>query len=66
MCDYLAVAIRKRGYEIKTTMENLITMILLHVDGAIEDGTDIVRDDPADIMWWVQEQGGLSEFDYEA
>lgn len=66
MYDCLAVAIRKTGYKIKTTMENLITMILLHVDGAIEDGTDIVRDDPADIMWWVQEQGGLSEFDYEA
>lgn len=66
MYDYLAVAIQKSGYKIKTTMENLITMILLFVDEAIENGTDIVRDNPEDIMYWVQEQGGLSEFDWKA
>lgn len=65
MYDYLANKIRKSGYEIKTTMENLITIILLNVDNAVEDGTDIVKDSSEDIMWWVQEQGGLSEFDYE-
>lgn len=63
--DYLANEIRKTGYEIKTTMENLITMILLNVDNSIEDGTDIVKDNPTDIMYWVMEQGGLREFDYE-
>ena len=47
-------------------MENLITIILLAVDNAIEDGTDIIKEDPQDIIWWVKEQGGLSEFDYEA
>lgn len=65
MYDYLANEIRKTGYKIKTTMENLITMILLNVDNAIEDGTDIVKDSSTDIMYWVMEQGGLREFDYE-
>jgi hypothetical protein len=53
-------------YESKTSMDNLITNILLAVDNAIEDGTDIIKEDPQDIIWWVKEQGGLSEFDYEA
>lgn len=66
MFDYMANLIRKEGYEIKTTMENLITMILLHVDGAIEEGTDIIKDDPFDIMCWIKENGGLKEFDYYA
>lgn len=65
MYDYLAVLIRREMYEPKTSMENLITIILLAVDNAIEDGTDIVKEDPQDIIWWVKEQGGLSEFDYE-
>ncbi len=64
--DYVAVAIRETGYEIKTTMENLITIIFLHVDGAIEDGMEIVKDNPFDIMEWVKESGGLQEFDYYA
>ncbi len=65
MYDYLADAIRKNAYEVKTTMSNLITVILLSVDGAIEDGDDIDKDNPDDIMRWVSEQGGLREFDYE-
>ena len=62
----MANEIRKSGYEIKTTMENLITMIFLHVKSAIEDGVDIINDSPFDIMCWVKESGGLQEFDYEA
>ena len=64
--DYMADAIRKSGYEIKTTMENLITMIFLYVDSAIDDGVDIIRDSDFDIMCWVKESGGLQEFDYYA
>ena len=64
--DYMADAIRKSGYEIKTTMENLITMIYLYVDSAIDDGVDIIRDSAFDIMYWVKESGGLQEFDYYA
>lgn len=63
--DYMANEIRKCRYEIKTTMENLITMIFLHVDSAIEDGVDIIKDSPFDIICWVNESGGLQEFDYE-
>lgn len=40
--DYMAYEIRKNGYEPKTTMENLITVIFLHVDSAIEDGVEII------------------------
>lgn len=65
MYDYMADAIRKTEYEIKTTMENLITMIFLHVEGAVEDGTEIDTDNAYDIMEWVKESGGLQEFDYE-
>jgi len=63
--DYMANEIRKSGYEIKTTMENLITMIFLHVKSAIEDGVDIIKDSSFDIMCWVNESGGLQEFDYK-
>lgn len=66
MYDYLANEIKHTGYNIKTTMENLITMILLHMESAIEDGIDIQQDNPKDIMEWVKLQGELSEFDYEA
>lgn len=64
--DYMADMIRKSGYEIKTTMENLITMIFLHVDSAIDDGVYIIRDSAFDIMRLVKESGGLQEFDYYA
>lgn len=38
-CDYdrMAVFIREQGYEPKTTMENLITMIFAHYEGALWD-----------------------------
>ncbi len=64
--DYMANEIRKCGYEIKTTMENLITMIFLHVESVIESGVDIIQDSPFDIMCWIKESGGLQEFDYES
>jgi hypothetical protein len=36
--DYMAAWIREQGYEPKTDMENLITMILLYYESEIEDG----------------------------
>lgn len=36
--DYMAAWIREQGYEPKTDMENLITMILLYYECEIEDG----------------------------
>lgn len=62
--DWMAVAIRKDEYEPVTDMKNLITMIFLHAESAVEDGTDIVMDSIDDIVWWVRENGGYKEFDY--
>ena len=46
MYDHLANAIRKSNYDVKTTMENLITAILLNTEGAAEDGEKILTDNP--------------------
>ena len=64
MYDYMADAIRKSGYDVKTTMENLITMIFAHAECDIEEGTEIDMESSYDIMEWVNECGGLREFDY--
>lgn len=63
--DFMANAIIKSGYKVKTSLENIITIIFLQVENAIENGCDIVDDSPEDIMLWVKENGGLQEFDYE-
>lgn len=65
MYDYIANAIRNENYSVKTTMENLVTMILLHAECNIECGEKIDMEDPDDIMRWVNKSGGLREFDYE-
>ena len=70
--DYMAIWIREQGYEPKTDMENLITMILLHYECEIEeeesnydiengnfDGTYIEA-----AQAFVMDSGGLVEFDY--
>lgn len=64
MYDFLANEIRKSKYQVKTTMEHLITIILLSVDSAIENEEKLDKNNPDDIMRWVDEQGGLKEFDY--
>ena len=74
--DYMANWIRSIGYEPKTSMENLITMVLLHYDGCLDDEdkdfyTDITVSENehnvsiADVSCFVEENGGLEEFDYE-
>ena len=58
LCDYdrMAIWIRSEGYEPRTSMENLISMIFAHyneefsIEGCIE---------------FVELSGGLQEFDYE-
>ena len=70
-CDYdhMAVWIRKSGYEVKTNMENLITIIFLHYEGELYDGeweegeTDKVFTIEG-CKRFVEESGGLAEFDY--
>lgn len=75
--DYMAAWIKNIGYQPKTSMENLINMILIHYDYdefheernyyAIEDN----REYPhclmvfiPDVATYVDDNGGLEEFDY--
>ena len=63
-CDYdhMAVWIRKNGYEIKTNMENLITIIFLHFDGELEETNAEFTIEGC--KRFVEESGGLAVFDY--
>ena len=45
-------------------MENLLDMIFLHADSDVENGVEIDMENSYDIMEWVNECGGLKEFDY--
>ena len=69
--DYMAAWIREQGYEPKTNMENLITMILLHYECEIEDGKSDYDTENGNfdgtyieaVQTYVQDNG-LVEFDY--
>ena len=69
--DYMAAWIREQGYEPKTDMENLITMILLHYECEIEDGKSDYDTYNGNfdgtyieaVQTYVQDNG-LVEFDY--
>lgn len=74
--DYMANWIRSTGYEIKTTMVNLIDMIFdFYENEEFENGSYFVIKDTRpypdnlmvfipDIEAYVEASGGLSEFDY--
>ena len=65
MCDYdrMAIWIRETGYQIKTSMENIITVILLYYDSeCIENDKEF---DIEDCKHYVRDSGGFAEFDYE-
>ena len=69
----MAAWIREQGYEPKTSMENLITMILLHYEGEVEDGESSYNIENGNFdgtyieaaQVYVQDNG-LAEFDYIA
>lgn len=71
--DYMAAWIREQGYEPKTDMENLITMILLHYESEIEDGKSSYDTENGNFdgtyteaaQAFVMDSGGLVEFDYK-
>ncbi len=76
--DYMAVWIRNTGYEPKTSMKHLIDMIFACYDTdefhenrtyyAIEDSRecpDNLMVFIPDVEAYVNDNGGLSEFDYE-
>ena len=62
--DYMAVWIRNKGYDIKTTMENLITMIFSHFECEMENKKDLYFS-IENCQEYVESSGGLQEFDYE-
>lgn len=74
-CDYVAAWIKDLDYEPKTSIENLVNMILLHYTAYLFDNdldfyTDIKESENEtmvsvkDVSCFVEENGGLSEFDY--
>ena len=71
--DYMAAWIKEQGYEPKTDMENLITMILLHYECEIEDGESDYDTENGNfdgtyieaVQTYVQDSG-ISNFDYVA
>lgn len=71
--DYMAAWIREQGYEPKTDMENLITMILLYYESEIEDGESSYDTENGNfdgtyieaVQTYVQDNG-ISNFDYMA
>lgn len=76
--DYVADFVIRKGYEPRTSMENLCYMILEHYDNdkffedrmyyAIEDNReypDNLMVFIPDVEVYVDDNGGLSEFDYE-
>lgn len=76
MCDmdYIAKMVEANGYEPMTTMENLVTMIMLSYQGYLQDEEVefySVENDPEcwhinveDVECYIDENGGFSEFDY--
>lgn len=73
--DYMANWIRSIGYEPKTSMKNLIEMVLAYYDIELEDSdkefyTDIKVSENGlmlsiyDVSCYVEDSGGLREFDY--
>lgn len=69
--DYMTAWIREQGYEPKTDMENLITMILLYYEGEIEDGESDYDTENGNfdgtyieaVQTYVQDNG-ISNFDF--
>ena len=75
--DYVAAWIKSVGYEPKTSIENLVEMVVAHYDFWKDDNneefyTDIKESEnqdgwmisTKDVSCFVEENGGLAEFDY--
>lgn len=64
--DYMAAWIRETGYKVKTSMENLITMIFLYFSDATFEGYANYPGTFTDkCKAFVMDSGGLQEFDFE-
>lgn len=72
--DYVADWIVSKGYTPQTSMENLVVIIILHYEGALEENHGhyaIAENSYApminidDVAQFVEDSGGIKEFDYE-
>ena len=67
-CDYdrMAAWIRKTGYSVKSTMENLIDIIFMCFSDVEQEKYDSLEGTFTDkCKAYVMDSGGLSEFDFE-
>lgn len=70
--DMVADFVVKQGYVPKTSLENLVVMLVLHFEGEIEDeeswfGPECNEDGTYNLSGleaFIEASGGLSEFDY--
>lgn len=69
--DYMADWIRKQNYEVKTDLDNLISMIFAYYDCEVEDEDSEFNTENGNYDTYVESaqafveaSGGLSEFDY--
>ena len=62
-CDRVADWIISTGYQVETSIENLVEMIIAHVESERE-GLLYRNFDIDDIKEYVENSGGLREFDY--
>ena len=62
-CDRLADWIISTGYQVETSIENLVEMIIAHVESERE-GLLYRNFDIDDIKEYVENSGGIREFDY--
>lgn len=63
-CDRLAKRIMESGYEVKTTMQNLVEMIFAYFDNPDMESEGYDRQDISECFRYVEESGGFAEFDY--
>lgn len=74
-CDYVAAWVKEQEYNPNTTIENLVEMVLSYYKGYLDDNdiefyTSIEESENGlmisieDVSCFVEENGGLREFDY--
>ena len=60
--DCIADWITSTGYKVETTIENVAIMVTSHWELAVEDGE--IEDTIDNCIQFVEESGGIREFDY--
>lgn len=63
-CDKIADYITESGYKIKTTIENIVYMIEAYWETELEDSETEYQDTIEECITFVEESGGIKEFDY--